>query len=189
LSPNQQPSRRRNLAPPSVGALLEQALGRSGRVVDPHPLHLPRSTDRMEDAEVRVRLIPHLQLVPLAAPFEPGAAIRDEREKAAIVAVLGLVDVPMLDWRHTTVAASSGGGSKYPGMSYTLMLPCGCTVYVSCDPITTIAHTRIIERHGAACAVRAHRVGARIFLWEILPERKERELGEVPDRPRRAASR
>ena len=56
-------------------------------------------------------------------------------------------------------------------MSYTLVLQCGCVVYVSRDPRTLVAHTRIVERRGPACRVRNHDVGARLFLWEILPER------------------
>ena len=61
-------------------------------------------------------------------------------------------------------------------MSHTLMLPCGCLVYVACNPLTAVAHTRVIEKRGAFCGVRAHWIGARIFIWEILPERKEGEL-------------
>jgi hypothetical protein len=56
-------------------------------------------------------------------------------------------------------------------MSYTLVLQCGCVVYVACDPITDIAHTRVVERRGESCRSRKHDVGARIYLWEILPER------------------
>ena len=56
-------------------------------------------------------------------------------------------------------------------MSYTLVLQCGCVVYVSCDPHTLVAHTRIVERRGPTCRVRNHEVGARLYLWEILPER------------------
>ena len=59
-------------------------------------------------------------------------------------------------------------------MSHTLALTCGCVVYVSCDPRTTVAHTRIIERRGSACAVRRHEVGARLYLWEIPPEPVDR---------------
>jgi hypothetical protein len=58
-------------------------------------------------------------------------------------------------------------------MSHTLVLQCGCVVYVSCDPRTLVAHTRVVERRGPACPVRSHEVGARLFLWEILPERAE----------------
>jgi hypothetical protein len=55
-------------------------------------------------------------------------------------------------------------------MSYNLALPCGCTVYVSCDPATGVAHQRVIESRGSHCRVRRHEVGLRLFLWEILPE-------------------
>jgi hypothetical protein len=53
--------------------------------------------------------------------------------------------------------------------SYTLTLTCGCVVYVSCHPQTGVAHTRVIERRGAACSNRHHDVGARLWLWEMLP--------------------
>jgi hypothetical protein len=55
-------------------------------------------------------------------------------------------------------------------MSYNLTLQCGCEVYVSRHPTTGVAHTRIIETRGAACGMRKHEVGARLFLWELLPE-------------------
>lgn len=55
-------------------------------------------------------------------------------------------------------------------MSYNLKLPCGCTAYVACHPSTGLAHTRIIERRGPACTRRSHDVGARLFLWELLPD-------------------
>jgi hypothetical protein len=55
-------------------------------------------------------------------------------------------------------------------MSYTLTLHCGCSVYVACDPITQVAHTRVIETRGPACSVRKHEVGLRLYLWEMLPE-------------------
>ena len=56
-------------------------------------------------------------------------------------------------------------------MSYNLTLHCGCIVYVSCHPKTRVAHTRIIQTRGAGCANRRHDVGARLYLWEILPDR------------------
>ncbi len=56
-------------------------------------------------------------------------------------------------------------------MSYTLTLECGCHVYVSCDPSTQLAHTRILERRGVTCAVRKHEVGLRMYLWDLLPDR------------------
>lgn len=58
-------------------------------------------------------------------------------------------------------------------MSYNLTLDCGCTVYVSCDPTTHVAHTRLIERRGVACPVRKHEVGFRLYLWDLLPDRGE----------------
>ena len=56
-------------------------------------------------------------------------------------------------------------------MSYNLLLDCGCTVYVACDPQTKKAHTRIIEFRGTRCAVRRHEVGLKLYVWELLPER------------------
>jgi hypothetical protein len=55
-------------------------------------------------------------------------------------------------------------------MSHTLTLECGCVVYVSCHPRTNVAHSRIIERRGAACGNRKHAIGVRLWLWEMLPE-------------------
>jgi hypothetical protein len=55
-------------------------------------------------------------------------------------------------------------------MSHTLTLPCGCIVYVSCHPKTNVAHSRIIERRGAACGNRKHAIGVRLWLWEMLPD-------------------
>jgi len=55
-------------------------------------------------------------------------------------------------------------------MSYNLTLSCGCLVYVSCDPKTSVAHARVIEQKGPACLVRTHEIGVRLYLWELLPE-------------------
>ena len=55
-------------------------------------------------------------------------------------------------------------------MSYTISLPCGCAVYVSCNPETGVARTRIIERRGEPCTDRRHEVGTRLWLWEMLPD-------------------
>jgi len=55
-------------------------------------------------------------------------------------------------------------------MSYTVGLWCGCNVYVACNPETGIAHARVIERRGLACPIRSHEVGARLWLWELLPD-------------------
>ena len=54
-------------------------------------------------------------------------------------------------------------------MSYNVTLWCGCVVYVSCNPATRLAHTRIVEQRGDACPIRRHEVGARLWLWELLP--------------------
>jgi len=56
-------------------------------------------------------------------------------------------------------------------VSYNLELPCGCIVYVSCHPVTRLAHTRVIQFRNQSCSRRRHEVGARLFLWEILPDR------------------
>jgi hypothetical protein len=55
-------------------------------------------------------------------------------------------------------------------MSYTVTLWCGCSVYVSCNPQTHLAHSRVVERRGPGCPVRRHEVGARLWLWEMLPD-------------------
>ena len=57
-------------------------------------------------------------------------------------------------------------------MSYTVVLWCGCRVYVSCNPVTGIAHSRIIEARGDECRIRSHERGARLWLWELLPDRR-----------------
>jgi hypothetical protein len=55
-------------------------------------------------------------------------------------------------------------------MSYNLTVQCGCVVYVSCDPTTGYAHSRVIERKGDKCLVRKHDVGVRLYMWELLHE-------------------
>ena len=55
-------------------------------------------------------------------------------------------------------------------MSYNLKLQCGCTVYVACHPQTRLAHTRVIDARGPSCRIGRHDVGARLYLWEILPD-------------------
>ena len=55
-------------------------------------------------------------------------------------------------------------------MSYNLTLQCGCVVYVSTHPQTQVAHTRVKQTRGAACRVRRHDVGLRLYLWELLPD-------------------
>ncbi|HEX9367596.1 MAG TPA: hypothetical protein VF921_13270 [Vicinamibacterales bacterium] len=71
-------------------------------------------------------------------------------------------------------------------MSYNVTLWCGCSVYVSCHPTTRLVHTRIVEVRGPACPVRNHDVGARLWLWELLPapgelSRDARHLGARHD--------
>jgi len=68
-------------------------------------------------------------------------------------------------------------------MSYNLTLHCGCVVYVSCHPKTQVAHTRIIQTRGPDCRMRKHDVGARLFLWEILPDRVSRSDIAWSDEP------
>jgi hypothetical protein len=63
-------------------------------------------------------------------------------------------------------------------MSYNLTLQCGCVVYVSCNPTTRLAHTRIIQTRGGRCGIRRHEVGLRLYLWEILPDPVYRPLPE-----------
>lgn len=55
-------------------------------------------------------------------------------------------------------------------MSYNIALACGCTVYVATHPDTGIAHSRVLERRGRSCRIRKHEVGARLALWELLPD-------------------
>ncbi|HEX7140359.1 MAG TPA: hypothetical protein VF219_21085 [Vicinamibacterales bacterium] len=59
-------------------------------------------------------------------------------------------------------------------MSYTLTLECGCVVYVARNPATHVAHTRVLQSRGAACPHRRHEVGLRLYLWELLPPRRDR---------------
>jgi hypothetical protein len=66
-------------------------------------------------------------------------------------------------------------------MSYTIALGCGCEVYVACDPLTRLAHTRIIDRHSLTCPVRSHEVGKRLHVWELLSPLLEREEDEHAD--------
>lgn len=56
-------------------------------------------------------------------------------------------------------------------MSYMLTLDCGCSVRVSCDPRTRAARTRVLEKRGPSCPVRKHKVGLRLYLWDLLPDR------------------
>ena len=66
-------------------------------------------------------------------------------------------------------------------MSYNLALACGCVVYVSCHPKTHVAHTRVIQMRGSECRMRKHHVGARLFLWELLPDPRHRPTIDMTD--------
>ncbi len=55
-------------------------------------------------------------------------------------------------------------------MSYSLTLHCGCVIYVSCHPKTRFAHTRVVQKRAECCTHRRHEVGARLYLWEMLPD-------------------
>ena len=68
-------------------------------------------------------------------------------------------------------------------MSYNLTLQCGCLVYIACDPLTSVAHARIIERRDPGCRVRKHEVGLRLSLFEIVTD-----LGEIEADPESAVS-
>jgi hypothetical protein len=57
-------------------------------------------------------------------------------------------------------------------MSYNVTLGCSCRVYVSVDPRTEVAHTRVIESRGDACRDRHHDIGTRLRLWELLPDER-----------------
>jgi hypothetical protein len=58
-------------------------------------------------------------------------------------------------------------------MSYTLTLSCGCVVFVVCQPETRIATSRVIKSRGKTCQIRRHHIGVHLFLWEILPDKKD----------------
>jgi len=38
-----------------------------------------------------------------------------------------------------------------------------------------MAHSRVIEQRGSACPIRRHDVGARLWLWELLPDPRSAE--------------
>jgi hypothetical protein len=67
--------------------------------------------------------------------------------------------------------------------SYTVGLWCGCTVYVSCHPQTRLANARIVERRGASCPERRHQLGSRLWLWELLPDRRHAQPAVLFERP------
>lgn len=59
--------------------------------------------------------------------------------------------------------------------SYTLILRCGCHVYVSCDPRSRPTNTRTVEKRGDECGNRNHQRGRSLWLWELLPVRRRPE--------------
>jgi hypothetical protein len=74
------------------------------------------------------------------------------------------------------------------GMSYTVTLECGCTVYVACHPLSRVAHARVIERVGNQCNIRRHEIGLKLWVWELLPQSSSEPVersGVPPERPRR----
>ncbi len=52
-------------------------------------------------------------------------------------------------------------------MSYNVALQCGCVVYVSCHPDTGLAHTRVLERRGGDCSIRAHEIGLHVQAADV----------------------
>jgi hypothetical protein len=67
--------------------------------------------------------------------------------------------------------------------SYTVSFWCGCRVYVSCHTRTGLANARIVEQRGAACPERRHQRGTRLWLWELLPDRRADEPGIIREQP------
>ena len=55
-------------------------------------------------------------------------------------------------------------------MSYTFPLHCGCRVLVSGPSSEFGPCKRVIGRRGTACRYLRHRAGARVWLWELLPD-------------------
>ena len=57
--------------------------------------------------------------------------------------------------------------------SYSVTLWCGCRVYVSRHPRSGLTNARLLERRGAGCPMRKHEIGARLWLWELLPDTRQ----------------
>ena len=55
-------------------------------------------------------------------------------------------------------------------VSYNLTLQCGCILRVARDSQSATGPIRVVETRGDGCAARAHDVGARLYLWELLPD-------------------
>jgi hypothetical protein len=70
------------------------------------------------------------------------------------------------------VGRPSYPSAMYVSMSYILVLECGCTVYVSHDALTNAQHSRVLERRGPSCPIAEHRIGARVFRHDLLPDRE-----------------
>ena len=54
-------------------------------------------------------------------------------------------------------------------MSYTLTMYCGCRVVVTCDGLTGLANSRVLDARGPSCLMETHTVGTPLRLWELLP--------------------
>ena len=87
------------------------------------------------------------------------------------LAVLGQTEVAQASHARVEVVTSRRYTERT--MSYNLTLRCGCLVYIACDPLTSVAHARIIERRDPGCRVRKHEVGLRLSLGEIVTELEE----------------
>ena len=85
-------------------------------------------------------------------------------------------DMQRLDPRHSGAAPSDM--SYHP--SYALRLQCGCVLFVSRHPETGIVRTRVIQSRGTQCCDGRHQMGLRLYLWEILPDRKRPSRGTQP---------
>lgn len=64
-------------------------------------------------------------------------------------------------------------------MAYSLVLPCGCQISVTCDPQTGLVHTRVIDLPGPNCHRRGHARGTRVYLWDILPAKRMPETARL----------
>ena len=54
-------------------------------------------------------------------------------------------------------------------MSYTLTMYCGCRVMVTCDGLTGLANSRVLDARGPSCPMETHALGTALRLWELLP--------------------
>lgn len=58
-------------------------------------------------------------------------------------------------------------------VSYDLTLQCGCVLRVARDSRAATGPIRVVETRGDRCAIRTHEAGARLYLWELLPDVSE----------------